>query len=86
MNISTEKAMELRKAQKKFWANWKKVQAYTDAQNKNAGECYSWGYYYGFDSVANFGIFPEITNYNIAKFIIEGEEMEDAQMFILNLK
>ena len=80
MNI--EKAMELRQAQKQFWANWKKIAAATVAKNAQNETNYSWQHYAGLEGVGNPSIYPEATNYEIARFIIEGAEPSEEILYI----
>jgi len=82
--INVEISMELRAAQKKFWANWKKISAKTNALNEKNGDCYSWQYYAGLEGVGNPSIYPEVTNYIIARNIMEGIELPEEISFILN--
>jgi glyoxylate carboligase len=82
--INVEMAMGIRAAQKQFWKNWKKIQAATDAANEQNENNYSWQHYAGLEGVGNPSIYPEVTNYIIAKNIIEGFELPEEISFILN--
>lgn len=82
--MNVEKAMELRKAQKQFWANWKKIASETSAKNTQNETNYSWQYFEGLEGVGNPSIYPEATNYEIAKFVIEGVEPSEEIQYILN--
>ena len=82
--MTVEKVMELRKAQKQFWANWKKISTKANALNEKNETNYSWQYYEGLEGVGNPSIYPEATNYELAKFVIEGVELSEEILYILN--
>ena len=82
--INVELALELRNAQKKFWANWKQINAATAELNAANDATYSWQYYAGLEGVGNPAIFPEVTNYQIAQYVIEGVEPSEDINYILN--
>ena len=72
--INCEMAMEIRNAKKAFWRGWKKVSAYTDAENEKNDTCYSWQHYFMSNGrVANWDLFPEITNSMLAAWVIGDE-------------
>jgi hypothetical protein len=81
--ISLEKAKELRNAQKKFWANWKKIEKETNETNEKNQDNLSWQYYEGLEGVGDPSFYPEVTNYEIAKHIIEGIEPSEEILYIL---
>lgn len=81
--INVEMAMELRSTQKKFWANWKKINSKTNALNEKNNDCCSWQHYNGLEGVGNPSIYPEVTNYQIAKYVVEGVEPSEEILYIL---
>ena len=72
--INLDLAIELRKVQKQFWKGYKKVQAYTDAQNEINNTCYSWQVYFMSNGrTANWDIYPETTNAILSAWVANDE-------------
>ena len=91
--INLDLAIEIRKIQEQFWKGYKKISAYTKAENEKNDTCFSWQVYFMNNGrTAKWDFFPEATNAYLAAWVagdensifFPGEEEIDEFKSILN--
>ena len=86
-------AKEIRNKLKLFWNNFEIISRKAAEKNAANGKNYSWQYYAKCsESVANYSVFPELTNYKIiahftkdkkSKLYPSGDEVKDFRFILL---